>query len=302
MKVPDWGLSIVQQLVKLMGGEISVNSVYTKGSKFIVTLEQDIIDDAELGTFTLTSRRKLHEGEQYKQSFEAPDAHILVVDDNEMNLVVVKKLLSETKIQVDTALSAAECLKLTQIQHYDSILMDHLMPEMDGVQCFHEIQTQAGGMCRDVPVIALTANAGSDNQLLYQKEGFAGYLAKPVSGMLLEAAVLSILPKELVNLNEGAEQSEVGKDILIFERVKEGLFLLRQTVSVIFRSLCGWNSAFPYVRIMFVRIRGGSWTRWSLRRMSCFCICWRGRNAVPRLPGWRTMSGFLRRSLRRLRM
>ena len=226
------GLSIVQQLVKLMGGEISVNSVYTKGSKFIVTLEQDIIDDAELGTFTLTSRRKLREGEQYKQSFEAPDAHILVVDDNEMNLVVVKKLLSETKIQVDTALSATECLKLTQIQHYDSILMDHLMPEMDGVQCFHEIQTQAGGMCRDVPVIALTANAGSDNQLLYQKEGFAGYLAKPVSGMLLEAAVLSILPKELVNLNEGAEQSEVGKDILIFERVK------RRSILVTTDSVC----------------------------------------------------------------
>ncbi len=214
------GLNIVQQLVKLMGGEISVNSVYTRGSKFIVMLEQDIIDESELGTFTLTSRRKSREGEHYKQSFEARDAHILVVDDNEMNLVVVRKLLSATKIQIDTALSAAECLKMTQMQHYDCILMDHLMPEMDGIQCFHEIQTQAAGLCQGVPVIALTANAGSDNQLLYRKEGFAGYLAKPVSGALLEAAVLSILPKELVNLSEETEQAEIGKDVLIFEQAK----------------------------------------------------------------------------------
>lgn len=225
------GLSIVQQLVKLMGGEISVNSVYTKGSKFIVMLDQDIIDDAELGTFTLNSRRRVHQDAQYKQSFEAPDAHILVVDDNEMNLVVVRKLLSETKIQIDTALSAAECLKMTRIQHYEGILMDHLMPEMDGIQCFHEIQTQAGGLCQEVPVIALTANAGSDNQLLYRKEGFAGYLAKPVSGSLLEAAVLSILPKELVNLSEETQQSEIGKDVLIFDQVKR-LSLMVTTDSV----------------------------------------------------------------------
>ena len=212
------GLSIVQQMVELMGGEISVNSVYTKGSKFVVMLEQDIIDDKELGTFTLTSRRKSHGGEQYRQSFEAPDAHILVVDDNEMNLMVVRKLLSETKIQIDTALSGAECLRLTQNLHYDAILMDHLMPEMDGIECFHALRIQPGGLCRDVPVIALTANAGSDNQLLYRKEGFDGYLAKPVSGALLEAAVLSILPKELVKLSEAADQDEIGKDVLIFEQ------------------------------------------------------------------------------------
>ena len=190
-----------------MEGEISVNSVYTKGSKFLVTLEQDIVSDTELGTFTLTSRAKVHEGEQYKQSFEAPKAHLLIVDDNDMNLMVARKLLSDTKIQIDTASSGAECLRMTQNQHYDGILMDHLMPEMDGIKCLHALRSQPGGLCQDVPVIALTANAGSDNQLLYRKEGFSGYLAKPVSGALLEAAVLSILPKELVTLSENANPS-----------------------------------------------------------------------------------------------
>jgi len=225
------GLSIVKQLVELMDGEISVNSVYTKGSTFIVMLEQDIIDDSELGTFTLTSRVKAHEGEQYRQSFEAPDAHILVVDDNEMNLVVVRKLLSATKIQIDTASSGEECLRMTQTQHYNCILMDHMMPEMDGIECLHVLRVQPGGLCQNVPVIALTANAGSDNQLLYRKEGFSGYLAKPVSGALLEAAVLSILPKELVKVSEEAEQAEVAKDVLIFEQEKR-LSLVITTDSV----------------------------------------------------------------------
>lgn len=214
------GLSIVHQLVELMGGEISVNSVYTKGSTFLVMLEQDIVDNKELGTFTLASRTKIHDKDQYRQSFEAPKAHILVVDDNEMNLIVVQKLLADTKIQIDTAPDGAECLKLTQKFHYDGILMDHLMPEMDGIQCLHALRSQPGGLCQDVPVIALTANAGSDNQLLYRKEGFSGYLAKPVSGALLEAAVLSILPRELVKLSDETVQSEIGKDILIFEKAQ----------------------------------------------------------------------------------
>ena len=232
------GLSIVQQLVELMGGEISVNSVYTKGSKFIVTLEQDIVDEKELGTFTLSSRAKLHDEGTYQQSFEAPDAHILVVDDNDMNLMVVTKLLSATRIQIDTAASGAECLKLTQNHHYDCILMDHLMPEMDGIECLHALRAQPGGLCQDVPVVALTANAGSDNQMLYRKEGFSGYLAKPVSGALLEAAVLSILPKELVRQCEEFEQSELDKDILIFEQAK------RRSVLVTTDSVCDLPESF----------------------------------------------------------
>ena len=226
------GLSIVQQLVELMGGEISVNSVYTKGSKFIVMLEQDIVDDQALGTFTLASRARAHEAETYQQSFEAPEAHILVVDDNDMNLMVVGKLLAETKIQIDTASSGAECLQLTQNHRYECILMDHMMPEMDGIECLHALRAQPGGLCQDVPVIALTANAGSDNQLLYRKEGFSGYLAKPVSGALLEAAVLSVLPKGLVQLNEAAKQSDIEKDILIFEQAQ------RRSILVTTDSVC----------------------------------------------------------------
>ncbi len=226
------GLNIVKQLVELMGGEISVNSVYTKGSTFIVSLEQDIIDSKELGTFTLDSRSKIHEGEQYKQSFEAPEAHLLVVDDNEMNLMVVRKLLSETKLQIHTASSGAECLRLTQNQHYDGILMDHMMPEMDGIECMHALRTQPGGLCQDTPVVALTANAGSDNQSIYRKEGFSGYLAKPVSGALLEAAVLSILPKELVKLSDETIQAEIGKDVLVFDQAQ------RRSIMVTTDSVC----------------------------------------------------------------
>lgn len=212
------GLSIVKQLVELMNGEIAVNSVYTQGSTFLVTLEQEIIDENELGTFTLEAHANRREKMGYKQSFTAPEARLLIVDDNEMNLKVASKLLSETKIQIDTVTSGAECLKLTQIKKYDGILMDHLMPEMDGIECLHALRTQVGGLCQETPVIALTANAGSENQLLYEKEGFNGYLAKPVNGALLEATVLKMLPKELTVINGDIDQAEIGKDVLLFDR------------------------------------------------------------------------------------
>lgn len=225
------GLSIVRQLVDMMGGEISVNSVYTKGSKFVVRLDQDIVDGSELGTFTLASRGHVGDGDRYRQSFEAPDAHILVVDDNDMNLAVVSKLLAQTKVQIDTAKSGAECLSLTQNRRYDCILMDHLMPEMDGIQCLHALRSQPVGLCQDVPVIVLTANAGSDNQALYRREGFSGYLAKPVSGALLEAAVLSVLPKEMARLSGVAVSSGIEENIL-FEQSK------RRSILVTTDSVC----------------------------------------------------------------
>lgn len=220
------GLSIVKQLVNLMGGEITVNSVYTKGSTFLVTLEQGIVDERELGTFTLESRIRPKNRKHYQQSFEAPKARLLIVDDNEMNLMVAQKLLQDTKIQIDTAANGAECLKKTLSRHYDGILMDHLMPEMDGIECLHAIRTQTAGLCNDVPVVALTANAGSENQLLYKKEGFAGYLPKPVSGALLEATVLNILPQELVKVNENLAEEETINDVVVFREKTRALLMI----------------------------------------------------------------------------
>ncbi len=199
------GLSIVKQLVELMNGDIAVNSIYTKGSTFVITLPQEIVSEAEIGELNLESRHVLNTREHYKQSFEAPKAHVLIVDDNETNLMVAEKLLRDTKVKIDMVTSGAECLKKTFQNRYDVIFMDHLMPVMDGIECLHAIRGQTGGLNQETPVVVLTANAGGENQALYRREGFDGYLLKPVTGIQLETELLRHLPNELVNIMKSAD-------------------------------------------------------------------------------------------------
>ena len=194
------GLSIVKQLVELMGGNITVNSVYTKGSTFEITLPQKMTGEEKIGEFNLETRHNYGAREHYKQSFEAPKARVLIVDDDETNLMVAEKLLRETKVQIDTATSGEECLKKTLAGRYDVIFMDHLMPGMDGIECLHAIRNQTGGLNPDAHVVVLTANAGKENQALYRREGFDGYLPKPVSGTQLEEELIKHLPKEVVRM------------------------------------------------------------------------------------------------------
>ncbi len=191
------GLSICNQLVDLMHGSISVDSIYTKGSTFTIRIPQNILDASPIDRSEHALRKNVKRAE-YHQSFEAPDARILVVDDNEMNRVVIGKLLRSTRVNVDMALSGKEALEMTLKKHYHVILMDHLMPEMDGIECFRRIRSQDNGLCKDSKVIALTANAGSEMHKYFVGLGFTGYLSKPVSGQVLEMALLRYLPDEVV--------------------------------------------------------------------------------------------------------
>ncbi len=199
------GLSIVKQLVELMDGEITVNSVYMQGSTFTVTLRQGISSDHKVGIMNIANSGNISGNDHFEHLFHAPDASILIIDDNEMNLEVEKKLLNGTGIKVDTALSGIDALAMTLKKNYDLIFMDHLMPEMDGIECYSRIRKQDGGLNRAVPIIVLTANAGSENIDIYNNVGFDGYLVKPVSGMLLEEMIISHLPVKKVHLNENRE-------------------------------------------------------------------------------------------------
>ncbi len=225
------GLSIVKQLVDLLGGEISVNSVYTKGSTFVVSIEQEISDERMIGRFDPEKYHKAGGRSLYHQMFEAPKAKVLVVDDNRANLLVAEKLLRATKVNVTTADSAEECLKLTVENRYDAIFMDHMMPVMDGIECMHLIRTQNGDLNKNTPIVALTANAGSENQALYKREGFDGYIVKPIDAEELERTLVNLLPESLITLNTESSSRFDSDSIVRESKRKVPLLITTDSVS-----------------------------------------------------------------------
>lgn len=214
------GLSISKQLVDLMHGQLTVDSIYTKGSTFHLILEQQIVNPEPVGAMDFMVRRKARIRSRYKQSFEASKARVLVVDDNEMNRMVAKKLLRDTSLQVDTADSGFACLEMTKNRYYHVILMDHMMPTMDGVETLQKIRSQENGLCKETPVIALTANAGSESREFYRQKGFQGYLAKPIHGALLEATIVRYLPESLLEYAEESMMPGEGEGLSVYSSKK----------------------------------------------------------------------------------
>lgn len=192
------GLAIVARLVEQMDGVIEVSSELGKGSTFTIMLPQLVRGNETIGDFSSKCEENQSQTvEKKNEIFTAPSARILVVDDVKVNLTVVKGLLKKTQIQIDTALSGEDALKLTDENKYDLMFFDHMMPKMDGIETLHALKERQN-QNQDTPVIVLTANAIKGVEEEYKKEGFDGYLSKPTSGVDLENTLLKYLPAQKV--------------------------------------------------------------------------------------------------------
>ena len=191
------GMNITIQLLALLGSRLQVESTYGKGSKFYFELEQKIMDETPIGDFE-SRARQMAENYNYGTKFCAPDANVLVVDDNAVNRKVFRNLLKETQIQVTDAEGGAQCLELVQKNHYDLIFLDHMMPEMDGIETLHHMKEFTDFPCQNTPIIVLTANAVSGAKEKYLAEGFDDFLSKPIVPEKLENMMKAMLPDELL--------------------------------------------------------------------------------------------------------
>ncbi|MBO4807469.1 MAG: response regulator [Lachnospiraceae bacterium] len=192
------GLSIVKALTEIMGGEVDVKSAYGKGSTFIVRIPQHVIDDLPIGKDWKYVMNKPRDPHDYQATFKAPDKKILVIDDNESNLMVIKQLLKQTEISIDLIDNGRDAVGLCEQNKYDLILLDHMMPEFDGMDVLKTIKEHPFDLNYHTPAIVLTANATEGSREEYMEAGFDDYLSKPVDGMTLERALAKYLSDEPV--------------------------------------------------------------------------------------------------------
>ena len=197
------GLVISKQLIELMGGRIWVKSTYGEGSEFFIEFPQKIVSERGMGKFVPHASAANEEIIQKSTNFTAPDARILVVDDVETNLKVVKNLLKDTQIRIETAPGGQECLDMTKNTGFDLIFLDHRMPEMDGIETLHHMRERQDDPNEETPVIMLTANGVAGAKENYLREGFTDYLTKPIRQSDLKQMLIDYLPLHKVHKSSG---------------------------------------------------------------------------------------------------
>ena len=191
------GLSISKRLVDMMGGEIKVKSEYGKGSEFTVILPL-VEGDARL----------IEEAGFTSVVYASKDVKILVVDDNKINLKVAKAYLAKHNILADTALDAKEAIEKIKNEDYDIVFMDHMMPEMDGVEAVRHIRALEGEKYKMIPIVALSANAVSGARESFLKAGMNDFIAKPIDPKALNRCLLKWLPAGKVTIQKSTSQTD----------------------------------------------------------------------------------------------
>lgn len=191
------GMNITTRLLEQMGSRLQVESVYGKGSVFSFILEQKIMSHEPVGDLEQRIKKQAA-SYSYQTMFTAPEAHLLVVDDNAVNRRVFAQLLKATQMQIDEASGGEECLELVRKKAYDLIFLDHMMPDLDGITVLHKMREWKDYPCQSTPVVVLTANAVTGAREMYLNEGFQNFLSKPVNPEKMEKMIMELLPKEKV--------------------------------------------------------------------------------------------------------
>lgn len=201
------GLCLTKELVEKCNGQITVNSRLGEGSSFTVRIPQLVLNIEPMGDFAMRYKGLGRKRGDFSGIFLAPEARILIVDDIELNLKVLRGFLRRFKVQVDVAVSGAQCLKLAQSKHYDLIFLDHMMPVMDGVETYRKMKSLENFINKDTPVIALTSEGSSEVSESFLSVGFADYLPKPIKERDLQRALKWYLPKQLVLSGEDIQEA-----------------------------------------------------------------------------------------------
>ena len=200
-------LAVVKHLVDLMSGKISIDSVVGVGSTFSLVIPQKQVGKTTIGeqkeiTKTNTKPQVAH------SSYCAPDAKVLVVDDNNINLIVATGLLKPTRAQVTTCESGAACLEMIKKTRFDIIFLDQEMPDMNGIETLQKAKTLPGNQNRYTPYIALTANREPGLRQHYINEGFTDYISKPIDSSLLYEIFFRNISHDLVQtVSEGGDEN-----------------------------------------------------------------------------------------------
>lgn len=198
------GLTIVTRLLAYMDSKLEVDSEYGKGTTMSFTVSLTAADTSPVGK--LPERSDLKRIQENAAGFSAPDARLLAVDDNVINLELVRRSLKDTKIMIDTAANGAEALELIEKSRYDIIFLDHMMPVMDGMETLKIIKSKK--LCPGIPIIVVTANAVSGEREAYLKAGFDDYVSKPFTSRILCEMLHKHLPKELIKERDVEDSPE----------------------------------------------------------------------------------------------